>query len=256
MLAINARLSPCSPRDRFESSRRATESVLPSTVTLTAASSVRVSVPLGPSTRTPPSRIWTFTPSGSVTGIRPMRDMIPLPHGADELAAHVLAPRISVDQNPFGRGQDVRPESLADLGDVPDADVHPQARLAHPSDAFDDGAAPRIVAQRDAQDPARPIVDHRRGVDVPLPDEHGGDFLLDARKRHVDASLARPRAVADAGEHVGDRIRQHAVTNSPSRGPESGPSAPAPASRGGIAGTVDRSSAGGRTASSGCTPAP
>src|SRR5262249_44611546 len=152
-----------------------------------------------PSTRTPPSRTWTFTPSGSVTGNRPMRDMIPLPHGTDELAAHVLAPRVAVDQNPFRCGQDVRPEALADLGDVPDPDIHPQARLAHTSDAFDDRAAARVVPQRDAQDPAGPIVDRRRGFDVPLPDEHGGDFLLDARERHVDASLARRGAVADAG---------------------------------------------------------
>src|SRR5262249_3222093 len=125
------RLSPWSPRERFESSWRFTWSVLPSTVTLTAASSVRVSVPFGPSTRTPPSRTWTFTPSGSVTGNRPMRDMIPLPHGTDELAAHVLAPRVAVDQNSLWRRQDVRPEALADLRDVPDADVHPQARLTH-----------------------------------------------------------------------------------------------------------------------------
>ena len=52
-------------------------------------------------------------------------------------------------------------------------------------------------------------------VDEALRLEDAGDVLLEARVRHLGAVVARQGRVADAGEHVRDRIGHHGITSSP-----------------------------------------
>src|SRR5262245_21052017 len=272
MLAMSFRVSPWTLRARRESSRRCTTAVLPSTVIDTSGSRVRVRVPFGPSTRIVPSLTCSFTASGMVTGRRPMRDMASSgvlrdrvrcrrhrrsPDLADHLAAHALAACLAVREDALGRRQDAHAEPPAHRRDLAGADVDTQARTAHPKDAGDHRAAGLIVAQPEPEGRELPLLYHRGVREVALLDEDAGDGLLVPRPRHVDAGLARTRAVADAGQHVGDGIGHHGrITSSPSRGPGSDPCGRGRAGRGGTSGSDGRTPADVRTAGSGCTPGP
>src|SRR5262245_347234 len=225
MLATSLRMRPWTLRERRESSCRLTTAVLPSMAIVTSGSSRRVSVALGPSTRTAPSATCSFTPSGIWIGSRPMRDIslspCLLPYLANDLAAHTLAACLAVGEDALRRRQDADAEAAPHGGDLAVSDVDAEAGAADPPDAGDHGAAPLIVAQPDAQHRERLLLDQPGLGQVALLDQNPRDRLLVARPRHVDAGLARAGTVADAGEHVGDRIGHHyRVTSSPSRARE------------------------------------
>src|ERR1051325_4907980 len=119
MLPTRFRVRPCRPRTCRESSRRLTTTAPLSIVRLTAGSTGRSSVPLGPSTRTRPSVTCTFTPAGSLIGILPIRDIglaSRLPDGADDLAPDVLAAGGTIDEDTLRGGQHVHAEPAADGG--------------------------------------------------------------------------------------------------------------------------------------------
>src|SRR5262245_38388507 len=128
MLATSLRVRPWMPRARRVSSFRLTLTVVPSTATAHSRGTVRESLPFGPSTRTVPSATCTFTPPGTVIGMRPIRDMIVLPHRAEQLAADALLARLAVDEDAPRRRQHVHTQALADGGDLARSDVDPQAR--------------------------------------------------------------------------------------------------------------------------------
>src|SRR4029078_2572515 len=95
-------------------------------------------------------------------------------------------------------------------------------------------------------------------TDVALLLEELGDLDLHPRGRHGCVLVQRLVGVADAGEHVCDRIGQHrfSPTSSTSSCRESRPGARARGGRSGRARTCGRPRAGGRTGCSACSCAP
>src|SRR5262245_55241467 len=123
MLATSFRVRPWMPRAWRVSSLRVTFTVLPSTASATSRGTDRASFPFGPSTRTVPSATFTFTPPGSAIGMRPIRDMIVLPHRTEKLAADTLLARLAIDEDAARSGQHVDAEAFADGRDLGGPDV-------------------------------------------------------------------------------------------------------------------------------------
>src|SRR5918996_256478 len=139
---MSFRVRPWRARMLRSSPSLSTRTVLPSTVTLTPGGMEVWSFPLGPSKRTTAASTATFTPVGIVTGNFPIRDIVylalELPHRADQLAADLGPLRLSVNENAFGRRQDVDSQSFADGYHLVDPDINPSARTAHPFQPRDD----------------------------------------------------------------------------------------------------------------------
>src|SRR5262245_26702659 len=187
-----------------------------STTTAVSGSIWRSRTPFGPSARTRPSATCTFTPAGTGIGSLPIRDMIDLPHRADDLAADVLTSGDPVGQDTFRRRQHVHPEPAAHRGDLVDGDIDAEARTAHAPEPGDHRAPLSVVTKVEAEDVPRGGVDHAGAGEVALVDEHAGDCLLVPRPRNVDGRLAGGGRVPDAGEHVRDRVGHHGrITSSP-----------------------------------------
>src|SRR2546426_4313699 len=230
----------------------------PSTAALISGSMRRSSVPLGPSTRTTPSAAWTRTPCGRGTGCLPMRDIFSLlPDRAEYFATDVRVPGVAVDQEPLGGREHADAKAAEHGGNLLRPDVDAEARPADALQAPDHRPPLGVIAELDAEDRPWFGLDDGLAGGVTLGHEHFGERLLLPGPRHVDGPLARGAGVADAGEEVGDRVRQHGrLTRSPSRGPEPARGATDPASRGGTCGSGGRMRVVGRTADSGCRRAP
>src|SRR5690349_578192 len=153
MFATSFRVRPWTPRARRVSSVRLTLTVPLSTASATSGGSSRESLPLGPSTRTDPSATFTLTPEGTVMGMRPIRDMVVLPHRTEQLAADALLARLAIDENAFRGRQHLHTQALPNGRDLGRADVDAEARPRHALHAQDDGPAPVVVAEPDAERP-------------------------------------------------------------------------------------------------------
>ena len=96
--------------------------------------------------------------------------------------------------------------------------IHAQPRLADALEAHQDRVATtaaRCVAQVHAQHLVDAFTAFFEGVDVALVAQDFGNRRLDLRKRHFAAGMPRLRGIADAGQHVRDRIcHAHGVTSS------------------------------------------
>src|SRR5262245_53723070 len=209
MFWIRARARPCSARVVLSSSPRMTETLPPSTLTLTRGGICSVSVPLGPFTRTPPSTVSTLTPFGIGIGLRPTRDMA-LPHLAEELAAHRSRPRLAVRQHTLRGGDHRDAEPAAHLGDLVAGDIDPAPRTAHPAQARDQGAPGSVVAHAHHQHVLAVALLHAHLAQIALGGEHLGDRMPQPRGGAHDLGVVRLARVADAGQQVGDRIGHHA----------------------------------------------
>src|SRR5439155_16932645 len=69
-----------------------------------------------------------------------------------------------------------------------------------------DDRAPRVILQGDLQLRPGCLADHGEPLDIPLVLQHLGDGHLDLGRRHLHGGLLRKLRVADARQHVGDRI--------------------------------------------------
>src|SRR5205809_7275497 len=105
MLATRVRDSPCSSLARRSSLGRTTDR-LPSSAFSARIGSARVcdSSPLGPFTFTVWPSMVTWTPAGTVIGLRPMRDMVsslPLPDVGEDFPAYPSLAGLPVGQQPL-----------------------------------------------------------------------------------------------------------------------------------------------------------
>src|SRR5579864_1008427 len=184
------------------------------TATVMSGCTRRSSEPFGPLTRTVRSATATSTPRGIGMGSRPTRDMRDSsPDEAQDLAAHPRAPRVAVGHDAARRRENGDAETSAHPRDLGSAPVDAQAGPADPPQPGDDGRLARrtvaAVPQREAQLVRRFLVDFEVG-DEPLVLENLRDLELHARRRYENRVVPRRHRVADARQHVCDRIGDHA----------------------------------------------
>src|SRR6266478_2387331 len=172
-LATSARVRPWSARCCRVSSARLNTTVPLSTAHVIPAGRgfSRDTFPF--STRISFPCTLTLTPAGRAIGILPIRDMSSSPDVADDLA-----------------------------GTRVDAPAGP----AHHLDAREYRRPLVVVAQRDPDGLELPLLDRGDPRDVPLGLQDGGDRQLHVRVRNLDAGVPGPHGVADARQHVGNRI--------------------------------------------------
>src|SRR3954464_11628245 len=216
MLLTSVRVSPWRDLSIFVSVGRTMVMVPSSCSSAMRGGSWRVRDPLGPFTvSTRPSSV-TSTPSGTVMGSRPMRD-IALPDVREDLAAELGLAGLAAGHDPPRGADDDDAEAAEHARDVGLARVHAQAGLADPLEARDHRHLAVDVLQLEAQDGARAIALFPEVGDEAFLHEDPGDLALGARCRDDDLGVAGPGRVADAREHVRDRVGDvHGPTSSTS----------------------------------------
>src|SRR4051812_29893927 len=259
MFATSVRVRPCSARSSPRSVGRVTTTSPSRCSIFIRAGTCCCSVPSGPATATRAGSIVTVTPSGSGMGALPIL-LIALPDEGHHFAADAALLR-GAARDETGRGRedrDAHPAEHARKAVLPGVD--PAARLRHALQARYDPLA--VAAELEVDDqgiealvflPLDVIV-----ADVALLLEELGDAHLHPRARHGCVLVQRLVGVADAGEHVCDRIGQHRSlpTSSTSSCRELRPGARARGGRSGRGRTCGRPRAGGRTGCSACSCAP
>src|SRR5215207_8891736 len=212
MLAMRVRERPWRALLRRSSSGRSTDR-LPSSdfETVMGSATLCDSSPLGPLTRTAWPSIVTSTPDGTVTGILPMRDVFrPLsPDVGEDFSAYALLVGLSVREETLAGRDDRHAESAEHLGQTGRLRVDAKSRLADAADAGDRTLTVRAVLERDGERLAHLTLlglGHVDSGDVALLLEDLGDAGLELGVGHGHAVVVRLVAVADAREHVRDRI--------------------------------------------------
>src|SRR5829696_9222142 len=208
MLLTSARVVPHIARARFDSSFGAIVTLPSAMLAVTSlVTTTRDSVPSRPlAVSVSPARS-TVTPSGIATGFLPIRDIsISSEYPAPHLAADFGGAGLVVRHDAARRRQDRDAEPVIDPRQIRELRIDPPARL------------------RDARD----LADHRLAVDVfqlDLELRDAGAHLLSAEAADValalqdlenvgaqaggrrrDDRVMRPLAVADAGQHIAERI--------------------------------------------------
>src|SRR3954463_4939289 len=257
MFATSVRVRPCSARSSPRSVGRFTVTTPSACSIFMRAGTCCCSVPSGPATATRAGSIVTVTPSGTSMGALPIL-LIPLPDEGHHCAADAALLRGAArDQTGRGReDRDAHPAEHARKTVFPGVD--PAARLRHALQAGDDPLAVAAELEVDDQGIEGFALLHVVVADVALLLEEAGDLDLHPRARHGCLLVQRLVGVADAGEHVCDRIGQHrfSPTSSTSSCRESRPGAPARGGRSGRGRTCGRPRADGRTGYSACSCAP
>ena len=178
------------------------------------------SLPFGPWTSTASAAIFTVTPFGIGIGFFPIRDMLILligsslyhtlqstspPTPAFRAARPVMTPREVVRM--------FVPSPPSTVRHVLDAEIDAAARTADPLEPGDHLLAARPVLQEHANDLARLLALFRRrllddpeALDVALVLENPRDLRLQLAGGHVDTRVLGRHPVADARQHVGNRI--------------------------------------------------
>src|SRR5919202_3599393 len=213
-LPTNERDRPHMARPRLSSWRGATVTPSAPDSTVTSSTSVSDSSPFGPFTRTVCPSTVAVTPLGSATGFFPIRDMLPTvpsrPPGsedpAEHLAAHVLLARLGVGHHALGRRDDRHAEAVVDARQVPHRGIDPTARLRDALDLADHGLA-LVIFKLDVElGLAVAVLDHAVAADIALGLQHVEDALAQLRGRRRHPGLAPHLRVADAGQHIAERI--------------------------------------------------
>src|SRR6059058_2168027 len=208
MFATSVRVSPCSARSSPRSVGRVTTTSLSRCSIFMRDGTCCWSVPSGPATATRAGSIVTVTPSGSSMGALPIL-LIPLPDEGHHFAADAALLR-GAARDETGRGREDRhahPAEHARKTVLPRVD--PAARLRHALQAGDDPLAVAAELEVDHQGIEALALLHVKVADVALLLEKLGDLNLHPRGRHRRVLVQRLVRVADAGEHVCDRIGQH-----------------------------------------------
>src|SRR4029453_1941482 len=228
-----------------------------------------VSSPSGPFTVTRPGSTATLTPSGISIGCLPIRLIRFSPDEADDLAADASLFRgLARDQAARG-GEDRRAHPPEDARQAVLPSVYAAAGLRDALQVGQDALAVSAELELDrerrvgalvllAQVLAIPLVraDDLEVRDVALLLEQAGDLLLHAGGGHRRRVVHRLVGVADAREHVCDRIGVHLVTSSIWSCRGSGPRARGRAGRSGRGRTSCRRRVAGRRGCRARTSAP
>src|SRR6266511_4201514 len=221
MFATSDRVSPWRARSSPRSVGRVTTRRPSSLSIVIRAGTFWVSSPSGPFTVTRPGSTATLTPSGISMGCLPIR-LIASPDETDDLSADSLLLGGPARYDPAGRGEDRRahaPEhprqpvlpsvhaapGLRDALEVGD-DPFPIATELQLDDQAVEGAVLSLVLL-----PAVVVGGAENAVvaDVTLLLEDAGDLLLELGVRHLGGLVHRLVGVAEAREHVCDRICVH-----------------------------------------------
>src|SRR5437588_257421 len=211
MLATSVRVRPWRARSSPRSVGRVT-TISPSACSIfMRAGTCWVSAPSGPFTITRPGSIDTETLDGTSIGFLPIRLMRWLPDEADDLAADSLLLGGSARDEAGGRGHDRRAHSAEDARQTILARVDPATGLGDPLEPGDHALAIAPELELDHQGIEALVGSALDDVvlDVALFLEQAGDLDLLARGRHRDALVHRLVGVADAREHVCDRVGHH-----------------------------------------------
>src|SRR3972149_11674554 len=220
MFATSARARPCSARALRSSPAREMTMWFPSTFAVRPPGTDWASLPFGPSALTRPSATCTFTPCGMGTGFFPIRDIAgPSPHVGEDFPAHLLLARVAVRDDAPRRRQERHAHAPEDRRDPVARDVDPPARRRHAHEPGDHLLVGGAVLEGHAQRPLLRVLEHPEVLDEALVLQDLRDAHLQARGRDVDLLVLGAARVADARQHVGDRIAPHGLTSSPSRCP-------------------------------------
>src|ERR1700722_13337619 len=169
MLAISDRDRPCSARISPSSLGLVTVMVPSAWLTSIGAGTSRLSSPFGPFTCTWRPLMLTSTPPGTVTGIRPIRDIAGSPPDVSEdFSAYALPFRLLVGHQAGRRRDDRNAEAAEHPGQTVLAGVHAQARLGHALETGDRALSGWPELQRDHQVLANVGVLHLPVGDVAL----------------------------------------------------------------------------------------
>src|SRR5262249_23991912 len=165
--------------------------------------------PSGPFTITRPGEIETLTPLGSSMGCLPIRLIRSLPDEAHDFAADSSLLRRPRRDQAAGCRQDRHAHPAEHARQPVLARVDTAAGLGHPLQVGDDPFAAPAVLQLDHEG-----IEAFAFLDVVVRDvalllEDASDLLLQAGGRHLGLLVQRLVGVADAREHVCDRIGQH-----------------------------------------------
>src|SRR5579864_924751 len=210
MLATSARVRPWSARWNRPSVGRETVIRPSATATLMSGCTIRSRDPLGPLTRTVWSWTATSTPFGTGIGNLPTRDMRrSSPDEAQDLAADPGPPGVAVGHDPARRRKNGHAEPPAHPRDLCAAPVDAQARTADAPEPGDHARLPLAVPQREAQ-LMRGLFVELKVRDEPLVLEDLRDLELHPRRRQHHVVVPRGHRVADARQHIRDRIGNHA----------------------------------------------
>src|SRR5574338_732169 len=202
MLAMRARVRPCSALKRASSLGRVTCTWPSATVTPMPAGSSRLSSPLGPLTFTLRSWSSTETPLGIATGILPMRlTVASSPHDGEQLAAEVLGARLAVAHETSRRAHDGHAEAVLHARHLAALHVAPQAGRGDAAQLADDRRLV-VVLEVQPEHAVRAVIEDLEIRDVVVVLQQPRELALELAHRHVHAPVARRAGVADAGQHV------------------------------------------------------
>src|SRR5262245_52630473 len=209
MFATSERVSPCRARSSPRSVGRLTTSCPSSLSIEMRAGTFCVSSPRGPLTVTRPGSTATLTPSGIAIGCLPIRLIRFSPDEADDLAADAsLLGGLARDQ-PARGGKDRRAHPPEDARQAVLPSVHAPAGLRDALEVGQDALAVAAELELDRElVEALALVDAVAG-DVALFLEQARDLLLHPGGRHRRRVVHRLVGVANAREHVCDRVGVH-----------------------------------------------
>src|SRR6516225_2860410 len=217
-LATRVREVPHIARARLVSVRGSTLMELLSIFTTTSSGSTNATAPFGPFIFTVWPSTLAVTPDGIGTGFLPIRDIaVPSEHRTKDFAADIGVAGGMIRHHALGRRHDGDAQAVVDARQVLHRHVDAPARLRHPLDLADHRLAVEIFELDLELAAAVAVLDGRIIADVAFALEHleHAAAQLRARRRHL--RLGALLGVADAGDHVADRIVEvHRVT-SPAR---------------------------------------
>src|SRR6185436_2895947 len=206
MLATSARMVPDIALAWFELPSALHFRVSPSFSTPTFGSIGRTTVPSGPFTEISAGEIFTSTPLGSGIGFLAMRDMaVSSGDDADDFAADAGGARLAIGHHAARGRNDRHAEAVHDLGQAVAVLVDAQAGFGNALEPLDHRAA-GVVLEADAQNFFCTVLAHREVLDVALVLQHLGDGNFQLGTGHADLHLPDHLGIADAGQHVCDRI--------------------------------------------------
>src|SRR5688572_6079242 len=188
--------------------------------TFTCGVSFWVSVPSGPLMEISPGASVTSTLSGSTTGKFPILDMasVPLRHDAQHFATDAQPARLAVRHHALGRRNDGYAESVHHTGHFAGAPVDAQPRPAHALD-FLYHRFSSVILQADFEQRLALVLAHREILDIAFVFQHLRDRGFHPACGHRHRLLFRALRIADAREHVGDRIAHRHLPIPPTSSP-------------------------------------
>src|SRR3989344_4219896 len=135
-----------------------------------------------------------------------------LRHHTQHFATEAGLARGAVGHHPPGGGHHGDAEAAVDARQRRAATVNTQTRLAGALDTVDHRTAV-VILERDLKHVLGAVTDFVEAFDVALVLQHLGDGAFHARRRHAHAQFLGMEAVADARQHVGNRIGHHKISS-------------------------------------------